>query len=524
MIVTPQNFSVVPAVTRFVLVLALLAGVALVVPRAPVAGADGFASVLRGGQTMHEGDSLASPNGQYLAELQTDGNFVVYSPHGALWANGRNNHYGVNRLELQNDGNLVQYLWNNYPLWATNTSAGGGAFLVMQDDGNLVLYSSSSRPLWASNTSQPAATTAIPQPVSVPIVASPTHADYLTVGQGLNEGQYLSSGTFAALLQTDGNFVLYNNGHPLWASGTNNAAGQLRLVLQDDSNLVLYTPSNQPVWSTATYDSVKLAKLALGFDGSLQLFSAGAPLWSANQGRLPLRLEVFGDSLAVQSQQYLVWVLSPYTSPSVQLQTTEFGGVAMCDFVNQIQQNPATFHPEVVELSFVGNSASPCMASVVAQGDSAVIAKYQSDLVTDIAHLESEGVPHIIVVGAPTSYSPPVVAQIRDAFAGAVTTLNDPRVTYLNGGIWINNPVDGSYSTYRACTPVELYLGVCTGPNVNGIQNNAVHFGDGTHFCDPALPNQVCTSWASGAWRYGSTMAEAFEDLYRLPHLGPLPS
>jgi hypothetical protein len=52
----------------------------------------------------------------------------------------------------------------------------------------------------------------------------------------------------AAVLQKDGNFVLYNSARqPIYASGTHGRGH--RLVLQDDGNLVLVDAGNAPLWS-----------------------------------------------------------------------------------------------------------------------------------------------------------------------------------------------------------------------------------------------------------------------------------
>ena len=56
-------------------------------------------------------------------------------------------------------------------------------------------------------------------------------------------------GTGAALLQTDGNFVVYDaSGVGRWSSGT---AGNPNayLAMQDDGNLVIYRSDGQPVWT-----------------------------------------------------------------------------------------------------------------------------------------------------------------------------------------------------------------------------------------------------------------------------------
>ena len=51
-----------------------------------------------------------------------------------------------------------------------------------------------------------------------------------------------------AQMQTDGNFVYYNNTTALWSTDTDGFPGAY-LQMQNDSNLVVYTPSNTPIWS-----------------------------------------------------------------------------------------------------------------------------------------------------------------------------------------------------------------------------------------------------------------------------------
>jgi hypothetical protein len=85
--------------------------------------------------------------------------------------------------------------------------------LILQDDGNLVLYrNDNGQPLWSTNTPG--------KPVS------------------------------KAIMQADGNFVLYNSHEPLWASNTvgkKNAS----LIVQNDGNVVI-SERDKPVWSTNT--------------------------------------------------------------------------------------------------------------------------------------------------------------------------------------------------------------------------------------------------------------------------------
>jgi len=105
-------------------------------------------SVLTAGQALSGGDYLVSPNGQYCAVMQADGNFVLYWGYlpdrliGAMWASDTQDHPGNLSLVMQGDHNLVLYQGST-PLWASNTDTTqdpGHVFAKMQDDGNFVLY------------------------------------------------------------------------------------------------------------------------------------------------------------------------------------------------------------------------------------------------------------------------------------------------------------------------------------------------------------------------------------------------
>jgi hypothetical protein len=57
-----------------------------------------------------------------------------------------------------------------------------------------------------------------------------------------------------AIMQSDGNFVLYHGGTPVWSSGTGGhpASYGYYLHLQDDGNLVLYSNWGVAEWATNT--------------------------------------------------------------------------------------------------------------------------------------------------------------------------------------------------------------------------------------------------------------------------------
>lgn len=55
-----------------------------------------------------------------------------------------------------------------------------------------------------------------------------------------------------AILQEDGNFVLYKEGKALWATGTNGKNG-VNLIMQTDGNVVLYDPKGKAIWASDSF-------------------------------------------------------------------------------------------------------------------------------------------------------------------------------------------------------------------------------------------------------------------------------
>jgi hypothetical protein len=103
--------------------------------------------------TLSECGALRS--GNYMAAMQSDGNFVIYNiaynrAVGSTGTMGRG--IAPRRLVFQNDGNVVVYDKNNLALWATSTFKPNESVFTMQDDGNLVLYDTSRNPIWFSDT------------------------------------------------------------------------------------------------------------------------------------------------------------------------------------------------------------------------------------------------------------------------------------------------------------------------------------------------------------------------------------
>jgi hypothetical protein len=123
--------------------------------------------------------------------------------------------------------------------------------------------------------------------IMIPAVAGASLRSELTAGQVLTEGQALTSsnGQYSAVLQGDGNFVVYNaSGRALWADGINNNYGENFIVLQGDGNLVDYLWNSRPFWATGTHSG---EYLLMQDDGNLVLYTAtSTPLWSTGTGQV----------------------------------------------------------------------------------------------------------------------------------------------------------------------------------------------------------------------------------------------
>jgi hypothetical protein len=109
---------------------------------------------LNPGEHLFQNQDITSADGRFKLVMQPDGNLVLYQNSNGrpLWASNTFQ-TDVNRAEMQTDGNFVLYHVNNAPAWASNTNVAPGSFVVIQNDGNLVIYRPNF-PIWASNTVQ----------------------------------------------------------------------------------------------------------------------------------------------------------------------------------------------------------------------------------------------------------------------------------------------------------------------------------------------------------------------------------
>ena len=227
------------------------------------------------GQSLTINQGIYSPDRRYATILQSDGNLVTYGPGGARWNTGTAGKGGV-LVAFQGDGNIVMYTTSFKAVWASYSRSSRAGQLVTQNDGNFVAYNASAQPLWSSFTG----------PLSEPTFAIPAGAP-TAIGPGaqLAPGQamFSSNGAYMAIMQGDGNFVIYSGGGAVWSSGTSGHPGS-SLIFQSDGNIVVYSPTRVAHWATWSMGAYPPSALVLQGDGNLVEYNIWAfPMWASRR-------------------------------------------------------------------------------------------------------------------------------------------------------------------------------------------------------------------------------------------------
>ncbi|XP_075937065.1 B-type lectin plumieribetin-like [Anarhichas minor] len=90
-----------------------------------------------------------------------------------------------------------------------------------------------------------------------------------------------NNGEWKADFQDDGNFVIWKR---VWASDTD-GSDVVSLVMQADSNLVMYNKSQEPRWHTNSYRPEPDIRLLMTDEGKLVLTKDSEEIWNSDQNR-----------------------------------------------------------------------------------------------------------------------------------------------------------------------------------------------------------------------------------------------
>ena len=92
------------------------------------------------GQQITSGTQIASPDGKFVLQMQSDGNLVLRAPGNIPLGDTHTAGHDGTIAVMQTDGNFVLRAPGNIPVWASGTDGHPGTVLQVQDDGGVVLY------------------------------------------------------------------------------------------------------------------------------------------------------------------------------------------------------------------------------------------------------------------------------------------------------------------------------------------------------------------------------------------------
>jgi hypothetical protein len=201
----------------------------------------------------------------------------------------------------------------------------------------------------------------------------------------------------------------------------------------------------------------------------------------------PLRVEVWGDSIAGQASSYIGFYLGLSGKVTPRIHT--YPGTAMCDWFADMRSelnpaNPTGFHPQAVVIQFSGDAFTPCMknAAGVPYSGQALVNKYQFDSAGVIGMFTRAHVP-VYFVSTPISRAQAAQGDVGNAPVGVLFS-KLPKI-YPQGGLtrFIDGAAavewQGHYSDTLPCAPWET----CTGHWPDGTKTVVVREADGVHFC-----------------------------------------
>jgi hypothetical protein len=223
----------------------------------------------------------------------------------------------------------------------------------------------------------------------------------------------------------------------------------------------------------------------------------------------PLRVSLYGDSLAYQAQEFFKEAITNAGDASVQSHT--FGGTAICDWLGQMQADAATERPQAVVVEFSGNALTPCMRDAAGQplAGAAKLAKYTEDI-QPVVRIFREIGSRVYFVGIPISRAAAESHstdwdQLNTMYAALARRTSNTE--FVDAHEAVEN--HGAYTDTLPCLMDEPCTG---GVDSAGRGINVVRAPDGVHFC-PGAPSAIdgvtgtCSVWSSGSFRYGRAMA-----------------
>lgn len=215
----------------------------------------------------------------------------------------------------------------------------------------------------------------------------------------------------------------------------------------------------------------------------------------ANEGTGPLRVVLWGDSLAFEAAAPFQSTVEAQSGAAVLTRT--FGGTAVCDWFEDMVVQLREWKPTVAVLAFSGNTVSACMRG------RDVVGAYREDAADAVLLLTAAGVRVDLVE------APPRPDQRLDASGNIVLhyvweEIDDhyPQTRVVHAGAAVTD--HGAWTRRLPCLPHE---------ECDPDGTVVVRSPDGVHLCPVQIPPSTqCPVYSGGAFRYGTAMAQAVLD------------
>jgi hypothetical protein len=206
-------------------------------------------------------------------------------------------------------------------------------------------------------------------------------------------------------------------------------------------------------------------------------------------GRTRPVVVLYGDSLAWESRAYFLWDL---VAAGADVETRTYGGTAICDFLDQMR----------------ADASGLCVGSAAGgRGGLDLVDTYRADAETVMRIFPAA---RIYFAGSPVSEKASEDGEVHGAMDGLYREIaaHEANVRYVDAGAAVLD--DGRWTETLSCLPGEPCAG---GTDPLGRSVNVVRAPDGVHFCPAAKDahrgvTAACPVWSSGAYRYGSAMAQ----------------
>ena len=228
---------------------------------------------------------------------------------------------------------------------------------------------------------------------------------------------------------------------------------------------------------------------------------------SAASDKGPVRVGLFGDSLAAESEPYFNFLLQAGGKATVS--DFAYGGTAACDWLHKMRDYARAEHPQAVvfeirrqHIHLVHGRLSIRLGG---RGTSVLLGRIDGD-----SRLSRAGT-RVFLVGTPINLTQWTTHDsgwdaLNLAFA-ALAAKHPRRVTYVDAG----KSVEGPHQSFVWTLPC-LVFEPCTGPTIAGVRTDVVRSPDGVHFCPDQEGNTVgqvtrCNMYSSGAFRFAAAMA-----------------